>query len=237
MLTRLPGDLHAALVGMAAAHHGADLATRDGRALPTYRAVGVRVVLVGGPSGGRGAPRRPPAALGRHHRSVDDDAAPPRSRTLPTLARRTLVRVAGLLLLFAAFQAVAALDARLNPDGGANIGLGLLLLLGRFVAVAVWAGGDGRGSSRRGEGLRPWLLCWGLVAVIDAVLSAAAITGLGLLSGEAWTSGATTALLSDLAFLAPPTAIATAVAAALGLLAGREIGRRPAAPRGARVSG
>ena len=41
------GAVYDALVGMAAAHHGADLATRDGRALPTYRAVGVRVVLVG----------------------------------------------------------------------------------------------------------------------------------------------------------------------------------------------
>ncbi len=41
------GAVYDALVGMAAAHHSADLATRDGRALPTYRAVGARVVLAG----------------------------------------------------------------------------------------------------------------------------------------------------------------------------------------------
>ncbi len=167
---------------------------------------------------------------------VDDDAAP-RSRAVPVLARRALVRVAGLLLLFAAFQAVAALDAHLNPDSGANIGLGLLFVLGKPVVVALWAGRDGAVAGRAGEPLRPWLLCWGLVAVLDAVLSTAAITGQGLLHGEAWTAEATSALLSDLTLLAPYTAVGTAVFAAAGLLAGRGVGRRRRASRGERVSG
>ena len=41
------GAVHDAVVGMAAVQHGVDLATRDGRALATYRTVGARVVLVG----------------------------------------------------------------------------------------------------------------------------------------------------------------------------------------------
>jgi predicted nucleic acid-binding protein len=41
------GAVYDALVGMAAVHHGTDLATRDARALATYRAVGVGVQLVG----------------------------------------------------------------------------------------------------------------------------------------------------------------------------------------------
>jgi len=52
--TRLPGTLsrlgiaggavHDALVGLAAAEHGATLATRDGRARATYEMVGARVI-------------------------------------------------------------------------------------------------------------------------------------------------------------------------------------------------
>lgn len=41
------GAVHDALVGLAAAEHDADLATRDARARPTYEAVGVRVVVAG----------------------------------------------------------------------------------------------------------------------------------------------------------------------------------------------
>jgi predicted nucleic acid-binding protein len=42
------GDaVYDALVALAAAHHGADLATRDLRAKSTYETVGVRVVLPG----------------------------------------------------------------------------------------------------------------------------------------------------------------------------------------------
>ena len=119
----------------------------------------------------------------------------------------------------------------------ANIGLGLLFVLGKPAVAAVWAGRDGRRAGRRGEALHPWLLCWGLVAVLDAVLSAAAITGQGLLYGEPWTSEATTALLSDLTIVAPYTAVATAVLAAAGLLTGWGLGRRRSPPRDARVSG
>lgn len=41
------GAVHDALVALAAAEHGADLATRDNRARATYETVGVRVVLAG----------------------------------------------------------------------------------------------------------------------------------------------------------------------------------------------
>lgn len=39
------GAVYDALVALAAAEHGAPLATRDGRARPTYEAVGVRVLV------------------------------------------------------------------------------------------------------------------------------------------------------------------------------------------------
>ncbi len=41
------GAVYDALVALAAAEHGAQLATRDGRARTTYEAIGVRVVVVG----------------------------------------------------------------------------------------------------------------------------------------------------------------------------------------------
>ncbi len=41
------GAVYDALVALAAAEHGADLATRDARATTTYQAVGVRVVVAG----------------------------------------------------------------------------------------------------------------------------------------------------------------------------------------------
>lgn len=41
------GAVYDALVALAAAEHGADLATRDARAKATYEAVGVRVVVAG----------------------------------------------------------------------------------------------------------------------------------------------------------------------------------------------
>lgn len=41
------GAVYDALVALAAADHGADLATRDARAKLTYEAVGVRVVVAG----------------------------------------------------------------------------------------------------------------------------------------------------------------------------------------------
>ena len=41
------GAVYDALVALAAAEHGADLATRDARARATYEAVGVRVLLAG----------------------------------------------------------------------------------------------------------------------------------------------------------------------------------------------
>jgi len=40
------GAVYDALVGLAAAEHGADLATRDSRAKATYERVGVRVIVV-----------------------------------------------------------------------------------------------------------------------------------------------------------------------------------------------
>ncbi len=41
------GAVYDALVALAAKAHGAELATRDGRARSTYEAVGVRVIVVG----------------------------------------------------------------------------------------------------------------------------------------------------------------------------------------------
>ena len=41
------GAAYDALVALAAAEHGADLATRDGRARSTYETVGVRVLVAG----------------------------------------------------------------------------------------------------------------------------------------------------------------------------------------------
>jgi hypothetical protein len=41
------GAVYDALVGLAAAEHGVQLATRDARARATYEAVGARVVIVG----------------------------------------------------------------------------------------------------------------------------------------------------------------------------------------------
>ncbi|HEX5927366.1 MAG TPA: PIN domain-containing protein [Baekduia sp.] len=41
------GAVYDALVALAAAEHGAQLATRDGRARTTYEAVGARVVIAG----------------------------------------------------------------------------------------------------------------------------------------------------------------------------------------------
>lgn len=41
------GAVYDGLVALAAREHGADLATRDGRARSTYEAVGVRVLVVG----------------------------------------------------------------------------------------------------------------------------------------------------------------------------------------------
>ena len=41
------GAVYDAIVALAAAEHGADLATRDGRAKATYESVGVRVVTPG----------------------------------------------------------------------------------------------------------------------------------------------------------------------------------------------
>ncbi|MBW3653568.1 MAG: type II toxin-antitoxin system VapC family toxin [Actinobacteria bacterium] len=41
------GAVYDALVALAALEHGADLATRDARAKPTYETVGVRVVVAG----------------------------------------------------------------------------------------------------------------------------------------------------------------------------------------------
>jgi len=42
------GAVYDALVGLAAAEHDADLATRDARARPTYESVGARVTVVAG---------------------------------------------------------------------------------------------------------------------------------------------------------------------------------------------
>ena len=50
LLSRLEiagGAVYDAMVAMAAAEHGAELATRDARAKTTYEAVGVRVVVAG----------------------------------------------------------------------------------------------------------------------------------------------------------------------------------------------
>jgi toxin FitB len=41
------GAVYDALVGLAAVEHGAQLATRDGRAMATYQAVGARVIIAG----------------------------------------------------------------------------------------------------------------------------------------------------------------------------------------------
>lgn len=41
------GAVYDALVGLAARDNGADLATRDARAIPTYERLGVRVAVVG----------------------------------------------------------------------------------------------------------------------------------------------------------------------------------------------
>jgi toxin FitB len=41
------GAVYDALVGLAAAQHGAHLATRDARAVGTYELVGARVITVG----------------------------------------------------------------------------------------------------------------------------------------------------------------------------------------------
>jgi len=41
------GAVYDALVALAAAEHGADLATRDGRAKATYETVGVPVIVAG----------------------------------------------------------------------------------------------------------------------------------------------------------------------------------------------
>ena len=41
------GAVHDALVALAAAEHGADLATRDARAKATYETVGARVIVAG----------------------------------------------------------------------------------------------------------------------------------------------------------------------------------------------
>jgi predicted nucleic acid-binding protein len=41
------GAVYDALVALAAAEHGAELATRDARARTTYETVGVRVVVAG----------------------------------------------------------------------------------------------------------------------------------------------------------------------------------------------
>jgi predicted nucleic acid-binding protein len=41
------GAVYDALVALAAAEHGADLATRDARAKATYETVGVRVIVAG----------------------------------------------------------------------------------------------------------------------------------------------------------------------------------------------
>lgn len=41
------GAVYDALVALAAAHHDVELATRDARAVATYRQVGVRVIAVG----------------------------------------------------------------------------------------------------------------------------------------------------------------------------------------------
>lgn len=41
------GAVYDALVALAAAEHGADLATRDKRAKATYETVGVRVLVAG----------------------------------------------------------------------------------------------------------------------------------------------------------------------------------------------
>jgi predicted nucleic acid-binding protein len=41
------GAVYDALVALAAAEHGAELATRDARARATYETVGVRVVVAG----------------------------------------------------------------------------------------------------------------------------------------------------------------------------------------------
>lgn len=41
------GAVYDALVGLAAAEHGVDLATRDARARSTYETVGVKVIVVG----------------------------------------------------------------------------------------------------------------------------------------------------------------------------------------------
>jgi predicted nucleic acid-binding protein len=43
------GAVYDALVALAAAEHGADLATRDARAKDTYDRVGVRVIVAAGP--------------------------------------------------------------------------------------------------------------------------------------------------------------------------------------------
>jgi predicted nucleic acid-binding protein len=45
------GAVYDAVVALAALEHGADLATRDGRARGTYEAVGVRVVVAAAPAG------------------------------------------------------------------------------------------------------------------------------------------------------------------------------------------
>ncbi len=125
-----------------------------------------------------------------------------------------IIRLLGLLA--AQWAAFWAGNIGYDPEGGANIGAGLLAFLVTLVVAFVWAVVDGRGSRRVGA----LLLRWAVVAVVLGVVSAFQAQGFGVESGLDMTS-----LRSDLTGLAPFTAGLVAVPAAAGLALGSLLAR------------
>lgn len=126
------------------------------------------------------------------------------------LVLRAVLRATALITLTAVGLAAAYWDAR-DSSGGANLGLGLLVVLGQALVASVWAAGD---ACRRPVG--GTLAVWATASVFGSVG--------GLLMSrllEAQDSGwSWTVLFSDLLLVAPTMAALTFASAGLGALVG-----------------
>lgn len=139
------------------------------------------------------------------------------------LVAQTAIRAAGLTALTGIGLLAAYWDAR-DSSSGANIGLGLLMLVGQALVASVWAGVD----ARRYE-VAPVVAVWVAAAVLGS-LGGLVISRL-LEAGESGWSW--TVFASDLLLVVPTQSALIIVGASIGAMTGAALrGGPPRAQRG-----
>ncbi|PPK96095.1 hypothetical protein CLV92_105197 [Kineococcus xinjiangensis] len=116
------------------------------------------------------------------------------------LARRVAPRAAGLLGLGVAGHLISWVVASRDQSGGANVGVGLLLLGALALTAGAWGARDGLRAARVEESLVPGLVCWAVVALVVGAGLPLLGAAVGALAGGGF-SGAV--LLRDLLLGAP----------------------------------